>query len=232
MLPSHTFNDFLGHHHHWMEWLGATIDIDGFSMVLRSGNHWFQWFTMVVHHRSNNGMVTNHRWSLAQCKFLVTSAQCKSLVTSAQCKSLTTNILWTLFQRQFDTYSELWYIYSKIIFLKEFFIWETFLFLSSSLPELTKGVAPTIFLSPRMSSDHWLAYNWSCTAYSWNASPPPPPMSSSLQLPQPPPKHCHPIQQQSSLGPRWNQTQLSSHLASKCCKCCLFAHPPVSKFVK
>ena len=25
-------------------------------------------------------------------------------------------------------------------------------------------------LSPRMSLDHWLAYNWSCTAYSWNAS--------------------------------------------------------------
>ena len=65
LLPSHTFNDFLGHHHHWMEWLGATIDINGFSMVLRSGNHWFQWFTMVFHHWSNDGMVAYHRWSLA-----------------------------------------------------------------------------------------------------------------------------------------------------------------------
>ena len=64
LLPSHTFNDFLGHHHHWMEWLGATIDINGFSMVLRSGNHWFQWFTMVFHHWSNDGMVAYHRWSL------------------------------------------------------------------------------------------------------------------------------------------------------------------------
>ena len=65
LLPSHTFNDFLGHHHHWMEWLGATIDINGFSMVLRSGNHWFQWFTMVFHHWSNDGMVAHHRWSLS-----------------------------------------------------------------------------------------------------------------------------------------------------------------------
>ena len=72
LLPSHTFNDFLGHHHHWMEWLGATIDINGFSMVLRSGNHWFQWFTMVFHHWSNDGMVAYHRWSLYPCmKYIV-----------------------------------------------------------------------------------------------------------------------------------------------------------------
>ena len=64
LLPSHTFNDFLGHHHHWMEWLGAAIDINGFSMVLMSGNHWFRWFTMVFHHCSKDGMVAYHRWSL------------------------------------------------------------------------------------------------------------------------------------------------------------------------
>ena len=33
-------------------------------MVLGSGNHWKQWFSMVFHHWSNNGMVTYHRWSL------------------------------------------------------------------------------------------------------------------------------------------------------------------------
>ena len=43
----HTFNDFLGYHYHWMDWLGATININDFSMVLRLGNHWFQWFTML-----------------------------------------------------------------------------------------------------------------------------------------------------------------------------------------
>ena len=30
-----------------MDWLGATININDFSMVLRLGNHWFQWFTML-----------------------------------------------------------------------------------------------------------------------------------------------------------------------------------------
>ena len=33
-------------------------------MVLGSGNHWFRWFSMVVHHWSNDGMVTYHRRSL------------------------------------------------------------------------------------------------------------------------------------------------------------------------
>ena len=64
LLQLHAFNDFLGHHHHWMEWLGETIEINGFLMVLRSGNHWFHWFTMVVHHWSNDGMVAYHRQSL------------------------------------------------------------------------------------------------------------------------------------------------------------------------
>ena len=47
-----------------MEWFGATIGFNGFSMVLGSGNHWFRWFSMVVHHWSADGMVTYHRWSL------------------------------------------------------------------------------------------------------------------------------------------------------------------------
>ena len=42
LLPLQTVNDFLWHHHHRMEWLWATIEINGFSMVLRSENHWFQ----------------------------------------------------------------------------------------------------------------------------------------------------------------------------------------------
>ena len=46
-------------------WFGATIGFNGFSMVLGSRNHWFRWFTMVVHHWSNDGMVTYHRWSLS-----------------------------------------------------------------------------------------------------------------------------------------------------------------------
>ena len=40
-----------------MEWLEATIEIDGFFMVLGSGNHWFQWLTMVIHHWSNDGIL-------------------------------------------------------------------------------------------------------------------------------------------------------------------------------
>ena len=49
-----------------MEWLGATIDINGFSMVLRLGNHWSWWFSMVAHHWSNDGMVTYHHWNVGQ----------------------------------------------------------------------------------------------------------------------------------------------------------------------
>ena len=64
LLPLQTVNDFLWHHHHWMEWFRPTIEINGFSMVLGSGNHWKRWFSMVFHHWSNDGMVTYHRWSL------------------------------------------------------------------------------------------------------------------------------------------------------------------------
>ena len=66
LLPLQTVNDFLWHHHHWMEWFRPTIEINGFSMVLGSGNHWKRWFSMVFHHWSNDGMVTYHRWSLPQ----------------------------------------------------------------------------------------------------------------------------------------------------------------------
>ena len=64
LLPLQSFNGFQRHHHRWMEWFGTTIGFNGFSMVFESANHWFRWFSMVVHHWSNDGMVTYHRWSL------------------------------------------------------------------------------------------------------------------------------------------------------------------------
>ena len=39
-------------------------------MVLGPCNHWFRWFTMVVHHWSDDGMVTYHRWSLPKTQTL------------------------------------------------------------------------------------------------------------------------------------------------------------------
>ena len=39
LLPLQRFINFLGHHHHWMEWFWPTIEINGFSMVLGSRNH-------------------------------------------------------------------------------------------------------------------------------------------------------------------------------------------------
>ena len=41
-----------------------TIDNDGFSMVLGLSNHWFQWFSMVKDHWSNDGMVSMDRTGL------------------------------------------------------------------------------------------------------------------------------------------------------------------------
>ena len=43
-----------------------TIDNDGFSMVLGLSNHWFQWFSMVKDHWSNDGMVSMDRTGLNQ----------------------------------------------------------------------------------------------------------------------------------------------------------------------
>ena len=44
-----------------------TIDNDGFSMVLGLSNHWFQWFSMVKDHWSNDGMVSMDRTGLPWC---------------------------------------------------------------------------------------------------------------------------------------------------------------------
>ena len=41
-----------------------TIANNGFSMVFRSPNHWFQWFSMVKDHWSNDGMVSMDRTGL------------------------------------------------------------------------------------------------------------------------------------------------------------------------
>ena len=41
-----------------------TIANDGFSMVFGSPNHWFQWFSMVKDHWSNDGMVSMDRTGL------------------------------------------------------------------------------------------------------------------------------------------------------------------------
>ena len=45
-----------------IEWngKGATIGFNGFAIVSGSGNHWVQWFSMVVHYWSDGGMVTCH----------------------------------------------------------------------------------------------------------------------------------------------------------------------------
>ena len=60
---------FWGHHHHWMFFGTLTIDINGFSMVFGSPNHWFQWFSMVRDHWSNDGMVSMDRSGLIQTIF-------------------------------------------------------------------------------------------------------------------------------------------------------------------
>ena len=54
-----------------MEWFRPTIEINGFSMVLGSGNHWKRWISMVFHHWSKDGMVTYHRWSLVLIYHLI-----------------------------------------------------------------------------------------------------------------------------------------------------------------
>ena len=64
LLPLTICNGFQRHHHHWMEWSEATIENDGFSMVLGQPTIGNDGFSMVGHHWSNDGMVTYHRWSL------------------------------------------------------------------------------------------------------------------------------------------------------------------------
>merc|ERR1711989_65014 len=43
-----------------------TIANNGFSMVLGSPHHWFQWFSMVRDHWSNDGMVSMDRTGLPE----------------------------------------------------------------------------------------------------------------------------------------------------------------------
>ena len=45
-------------YHHLMIPSPRTIGFNGFSMVLGSFNHWFQWFSMVMDHWSNDAMVS------------------------------------------------------------------------------------------------------------------------------------------------------------------------------
>ena len=47
----------LPNHYHYLIFSPQTIAFDGFPMVLGSFNHWFQWFSMVMDHWSNNAMV-------------------------------------------------------------------------------------------------------------------------------------------------------------------------------
>ena len=56
-LPLRSFNDFLLHHHHWMEWFEPIIEINGFCFWQPLVTMFF----MVVHHPYNNGMVIFHR---------------------------------------------------------------------------------------------------------------------------------------------------------------------------
>ena len=56
--PLNFFNGFGGQYHHWMFFGTLTIANNGFSMVFGSPNYWFQWFSMVKGHWSNDGMVS------------------------------------------------------------------------------------------------------------------------------------------------------------------------------
>ena len=58
------FNGFGGQYHHLMFFGTLTIANNGFSMVFGSPNYWFQWFSMVMDHWSNDGMVSMDRTGL------------------------------------------------------------------------------------------------------------------------------------------------------------------------
>ena len=50
LLPSQTFNGFQSYHHHWMEWLRATIGINGFWWFWGKttiGNDGFRWLCTI-----------------------------------------------------------------------------------------------------------------------------------------------------------------------------------------
>ena len=102
LLPSQSVNDFLWHHHHWMEWFRPTIEINGFSMVLGSCNHWKRWFSMVFHHWSNDGMVAYHRrslgptvqfaWNTPQSIIIKPSIYLKNIILLVEYEALLGNI--------------------------------------------------------------------------------------------------------------------------------------------
>ena len=50
LLPLQSFINFLGHHHHWMEWFGLTIEINGFWWfwgLTTIDNDGFQWLPTI-----------------------------------------------------------------------------------------------------------------------------------------------------------------------------------------
>ena len=58
--------NFFANRFHLMFFSPLTIAFIGFSMVLGPFNHWFQWYSMVVDHWSNDVMVSRERASLNQ----------------------------------------------------------------------------------------------------------------------------------------------------------------------
>ena len=61
-----------------IEWLEATIGNNGFPMVFGSCNHWQRWFSMAVHHWSDDGMVKYHRTGLSRSLTAVAYSNVKS----------------------------------------------------------------------------------------------------------------------------------------------------------
>ena len=61
-----------------------TIANDGFSMVFGLPNHWFQWFSMVKDHWSNDGMVSMDRTGLPCMQHCCSCNHCGSDAESDQ----------------------------------------------------------------------------------------------------------------------------------------------------
>ena len=64
---------------HLMFFSPLTISFIGFFMVLGSFNHWFQWYSMVVDHWSNDVMVSSERSSLDQAFIWICQQGCNGL---------------------------------------------------------------------------------------------------------------------------------------------------------
>ena len=77
-----------------------TIDNDGFSMVLGLSNHWFQWFSMVKDHWSNDGMVSMDRTGLIENNninnYIVTFEK-RVMVTAFAILAMFFSIVWFTF---------------------------------------------------------------------------------------------------------------------------------------